>query len=242
MVEDNPLGGFLGGHLRELRQRAIVSCCAVAVFSVVAYAFSEQLTAFLLRPIFEALPNLKGMVYTNLPEAFLAYLKVSVIFGVVASLPVICYEVWRFVSPGMEASERRLAMTVSFWALLLFVGGALFAYLVVLPRVLVFMLGLAGHRLHPLPKLGAYLSFVIRTVLAFGLAFEIPFLMVAAGRSGLVAPGHFRAKRWYSYGGIAFMAFVLVGGDPIGTTLLAAPLILLYEAGVLLTRLLVHEE
>jgi len=237
MVETNPLGEFFRDHLQELRRRAIIVCGTVLLFSVLAYGFAEPLTAFLLKPIFRALPNLKGMVYTNLPEAFIAYIKVAVLAGLIASLPVVCYQGWRFVSPGLKSSERHLALIVSFWAALLFVGGALFAYLVVLPDMLTFMLGLAGARLHPLPRLDAYLAFVARTVVAFGLAFEIPFLMVAAGRAGLVAPGYFRRKRWYSYAGILVLAFLLVGGDPLGAALLAGPLILLYEAGVLLTRI-----
>jgi sec-independent protein translocase protein TatC len=237
MAEASPLGEFFRDHLQELRRRAMIACGAVVLFSGLAYAFAEPLTALLLKPIFRALPNLQGLVYTNLPEAFIAYLKVSVLAGLAAGLPVICYQVWRFVSPGLKSDERRLALFVSFWAALLFIGGAFFAYLVVLPEILSFMLGLAGERLQALPKLDAYLAFVARTVLAFGLAFEIPFLMVAAGRTGLAPPGYFRRKRWYSYVGILILAFLLVGGDPLGALLLAGPLVLLYEAGVLLTAL-----
>lgn len=237
MAEVNPLGEFFRDHLQELRRRAMISCGAVLLFSGLAYAFAEPLTALLLKPIFRALPDLKGLVYTNLPEAFVAYLKVSVLAGLAAALPVICYEVWRFVSPGLKSDERRLALFVSFWAGLLFAGGALFAYLVVLPEMLSFMLGLAGERLQAMPKLDAYLAFVARTVLAFGLAFEIPFLMVAAGRTGLVSRRYFHQKRWFSYAGIGVLAFLLVGGDPLGALLLAGPLALLYEVGVLLTAL-----
>jgi sec-independent protein translocase protein TatC len=237
MSEVNPLGEFFRDHLRELRRRAMLGCGAILLFSGVAYAFAEPLTALLLKPIFRALPDLKGLVYTNLPEAFVAYLKVSVMAGLAAALPVVCYQIWRFVSPGLVSSERRLALFVSFWAALLFLGGVFFAYLVVLPEMLSFMLGLAGERLQAMPRLDAYLAFVSRTVLAFGLAFEIPFLMVAAGRTGLVAPGYFRKKRWFSYLGIAVLAFLLVGGDPLGALLLTGPLVLLYEAGVLLTAL-----
>lgn len=237
MVETNPLGEFFREHLQELRRRVMIACGAVLLFAILAYGFAEPLTALLLKPIFRALPHLPGLVYTSLPAAFIAYLKVSLLAGLAAALPVICYQVWRFVSPGLKPNERRLAIFVSFWAALLFVGGALFAYLVVLPDMLTFMLGMAGERLRPLPRLDAYLAFVARTVMAFGLAFEIPFLMVAAGRTGLVAPGYFRRKRWYSYLGILILGFLLVGGDPLGTILLAGPLVLLYEAGVLLTFL-----
>jgi sec-independent protein translocase protein TatC len=241
MPEANPLGAFFRDHLRELRQRVAISFAAVLLFTALAYAFSDSLTVFLLRPIFQALPNLKGLVYTSLPEAFLAYFKVSLLAGVAAALPVVLYEIWMFVSPGLRAGERRVALLVTFWATLLFVAGVVFAYLVVLPEILKIMLGAAGERLLARPRLDDYLAFVARTVLAFGLAFEIPFLMVAAGKIGLVAPGFFREKRWISYGVLLLLAFLLVAGDFLSALLLTAPLALLYELGGLAVLLLCRE-
>lgn len=241
MSESNPLGAFFRDHLRELRRRVAISCGAVLLFTVIAYAFSDALTAFLLRPIFCALPHLKGLVYTSLPEAFLAYFKVSLLIGVAAALPVILYQIWMFVSPGLRAGERRVALLVVFWATLLFVAGVLFAYLLVLPQILQIMLGAAGERLLARPKLDDYLTFVARTVLSLGLAFEIPFLMVAAGKIGLVSPRFFREKRLISYGALLGLAFLLVAGDFLGALLLAAPLALLYETGGLAVWLLCRE-
>ncbi|NTV14156.1 MAG: twin-arginine translocase subunit TatC [Desulfobulbaceae bacterium] len=231
MSEANPLGAFFRDHLRELRRRVAIAFAAVVLFTVIAYAFSDGLTVFLLRPIFQALPHLQGLVYTSLPEAFIAYFKVSLLAGVAAALPIILYQIWMFVSPGLRAGERRVALLVVFWATLLFVTGVLFAYLVVLPKILQIMLGAAGERLLARPRLDDYLSFVARTVLCLGLAFEIPFLMVAAGKIGLVAPDFFRGKRWVSYGALVGLAFLLVAGDFLSALLLALPLVLLYELG-----------
>jgi sec-independent protein translocase protein TatC len=241
MSDANPLGAFFRDHLRELRRRVAISFGAVVVFTALAYAFSDGLTAFLLRPIFRALPHLKGLVYTSLPEAFIAYFKVSLLVGLSAALPVILYEIWRFVSPGLRAGERRVALLVVFWATLLFLAGVLFAYLVVLPQVLQIMLGAAGERLLARPRLDDYLTFVARTVLSLGLAFEIPFLMVAAGKIGLVSQRFFRQKRWISYGVLLGLAFLLVAGDFLSALLLAAPLALLYETGGLAVVLLCRE-
>jgi len=238
MSEVNPLGAFFRDHLRELRRRVTISFAAVLLFTVLAYVYSDPLTAFLLRPIFQALPHLKGLVYTSLPEAFIAYFKVSFLVGMAAALPVIFYEIWMFVSPGLRAGERRVAMLVVLWATILFVAGALFAYLVVLPQVLQIMLGAAGERLLARPRLDDYLTFVARTVLCLGLAFEIPFLMVAAGKIGLVSPGFFRGKRLISYGALLTLAFLLVAGDFLSALLLAVPLALLYELGGLAVLLL----
>ncbi|HSH12662.1 MAG TPA: twin-arginine translocase subunit TatC, partial [Desulfurivibrionaceae bacterium] len=162
--------------------------------------------------------------------------------GLSAALPVILYEIWRFVSPGLRPGERRVALLVVFWATLLFVAGVLFAYLVVLPELLRIMLGAAGERLLARPRLDDYLTFVARTVLCLGLAFEIPFLMVAAGKIGLVSPRFFREKRWISYGVLLLLAFLLVAGDFLGALLLTAPLALLYEAGGLAVLLLCREQ
>lgn len=241
MSDANPLGAFFRDHLRELRRRVTISFAAVLLFTALAYAFSDALTVFLLRPIFLALPNLKGLVYTSLPEAFLAYFKVSLLAGVAAALPVVLYEIWMFVSPGLRAGERRVALLVTFWATLLFAAGVVFAYLVVLPEILKIMLGAAGERLLARPRLDDYLAFVARTVLAFGLAFEIPFLMVAAGKIGLVPPRYFREKRWLSYGVLLLLAFLLVAGDLLAALLLTVPLALLYEAGGLAVVLLCRQ-
>lgn len=241
MSEANPLGAFFRDHLRELRRRVAISCAAVVLFTALAYAYSDPLTAFLLRPIFHALPHLQGLVYTSLPEAFIAYFKVSLLVGLAAALPVILYETWRFVSPGLRAGERRVALQVVFWATLLFVIGVLFAYLVVLPEILQVMLGAAGERLLARPRLDNYLTFVARTVLCLGLAFEIPFLMVAAGKIGLVSPRFFRERRWVSYAVLLGLAFLLVAGDILSALLLAAPLALLYEAGGVAVLLLCRE-
>jgi sec-independent protein translocase protein TatC len=242
MSEANPLGAFFREHLRELRRRVAISFAAVVLFTVLAYVFSDGLTYFLLRPIFQALPHLKGLVYTSLPEAFIAYFKVSLLVGVTAAMPVILYEIWRFVSPGLRAGERRAALLVVFWATLLFVGGVLFAYLIVLPQLLQIMLGAAGERLLARPRLDDYLTFVSRTVLCLGLAFEIPFLMVAAGKLGLVSPRFFRERRWLSYGALLGLAFLLVGGDFLSALLLSAPLSLLYELGGLAVVLLCRDQ
>lgn len=237
MGAENPLAEFFGDHLKELRQRVLVVFCAVLLFSATAYYFAESIAFYLIQPILSAAPEIKGLVYTHLTEAFISYLKVAVLAGLVASFPVACYELWMFVGPGLKRKERRTALVVSFWATSLFLGGALFAYFVALPEILAFLMKAAGPQLQAKPRLDSYLTFVARTVIAFGLAFEIPFLMVAAGRTGLVARRYFVEKRWISYGGILVAAFLLTGGDPLGAVLLALPLAALYETGIIMTML-----
>lgn len=234
MDVENPLPNFLGDHLKELRRRVVVFFVSVLCFTGLAYYFSRPIAAYLIQPILAASPEVEGLIYTGLTEAFVGYLKVAVLVGVAASFPVGCYELWMFVAPGLRGREKRVALIVSFWATFLFVAGIIFAYFVALPEILTFLMNTAGPQLQAKPRLDSYLTFTARTVFAFGLAFEIPFLMVAAGRTSLVSRGYFIDKRWISYGAILILAFLLAAGDLFGAVLLALPLIILYEIGVLL--------
>jgi sec-independent protein translocase protein TatC len=224
-------------HLQELRQRLLVSFGAVFLFAGLSYAFAEQIARFFMTPLFLASPTLIKLVYTNLTEAFITYLKLSLILGVIFSIPVLIYEIWMFIAPGLHANEKKTALTIVFWATLLFSAGACFAFFIVLPRVLHFFMGFANPQLTPLPKLSAYLTFVARTSLGFGLAFEIPFLMVAAAKIGWVRHNYFSTRRKYFYPAILVLSFLLAAGDFMAATLLCLPLFALYESGILIIRL-----
>ncbi len=224
-------------HHLELRQRVIKVMLAVLLASVVAYLFIEKIAAFCIAPLFAASPLVYRLVYTNLPEAFVAYLKLAFLVGVIGAMPVAIYQLWMFVAPGLKKSEKRLALVVVFWAMLLFSGGAVFAFFVVLPKMLVYFMSYASDHLEPLPKLGLYLTFVARTILTFGIAFQIPFLMVMSGKAGFITAATFRKRRTPFYVAIVVLSFLLTAGDPVATVLLAIPLFLLYEAGIFLTGL-----
>jgi sec-independent protein translocase protein TatC len=229
---------FFRPHHLELRKRIVKVFLSVIITTCVAYIFSEQITGFFIAPLLQASPYIKKLVYTNLPEAFISYIKLSLLIGVIASFPVILYQLWVFVSPGLRKDEKKLAIIVVFWASILFLGGASFAFFLVMPRMLAFFMSYASPSLEPLPKFGMYLTFVARTMLAFGLSFEIPFLMVMAGKAGLVQVVYFRKKRWYFYGVIVVLAFMLTTGDFLATGLLSLPLFALYETGIFLSSFL----
>lgn len=223
-------------HHKELRKRLVRCLLAVILTTAVAYLFIDRIVAFCLQPLFVAYPALQHMVYTKLTEAFISYLKLSVLAGILLSFPVILYQVWMFVSPGLLEREKRTAVRIVLWATLLFAAGAVFSFFIVLPKTLAFFMSYAGPNLQPLPKIGQYLTFVARLVFALGVAFEIPFLMLMAGRAGLVTPGHFRRKRKYFYIAIVVLSFLLAAGDVTATVLLSFPLIGLYESGILVGR------
>jgi sec-independent protein translocase protein TatC len=228
---------FFRPHHDELRKRLVKVFISITLCTIVAYFFSEQIALFFIKPLFDASPLVYRLVYTNLPEAFLAYIKLALLVGIIASFPVLLYQVWSFIAPGLHDHEKKLAVTVVFWSSILFLSGAAFALFSVLPKMLTYFMSYANPRLEPLPKLGLYLTFVARTVMAFGLSFQIPFLMVMSGRSGIVKAQYFRDKRLYFYGAIVMLAFLLSAGDFMATGLLAFPLFALYEAGIFLTAL-----
>ncbi len=224
-------------HHQELRRRLVKVLLAIVGCTVVAYIFIEKIAAFFITPLFAASPLVYRLVYTHLPEAFMAYIKLAFLVGLIAGMPVALYQLWIFVAPGLKKNEKVLAITVVFWAMFLFTGGACFAFFVVLPKMLTYFMSYANEHLEPLPKIGLYLTFIARTILAFGISFQIPFLMVMAGKAGLVKPAYFRRKRTYFYMAILVLSFLLTAGDFMATALLAIPLFLLYEAGIFLTVL-----
>ena len=228
---------FFRPHHLELRKRVIRICLSVLLCTIVAYIFAEDIAQFFIAPLFDASPLVYRLVYTNLPEAFLAYIKLAVLIGVIASMPVALYQIWVFIAPGLKKNEKKLAVIVVFCATALFTGGACFAFFIVLPKMLIYFMSYASESLEPLPKLGKYLTFVGRTVLAFGLSFQIPFLMVMAGKANFVQAVYFRRKRTYFYIAIIVLSFLLTAGDFMGSALLAIPLFLLYEVGIFLSAL-----
>lgn len=224
-------------HHEELRKRLIRSFVAIALATALAYLFVDRIVALCIQPLFTAYPALQKLVYTKLTEAFVTYIKLSLLTGITVSSPYLLYQLWMFIAPGLLDDERRLARQAVFWASFLFAGGACFGFFIALPRILDFFMGYAGPNLQPMPKLGLYLTFVARMVLAFGLAFEIPFLMFMASRSGLAGREYFRAKRIYFYVAILVLSFLLTAGEVMATALLSIPLFGLYESGIVLSRI-----
>ena len=223
-------------HQDELRRRLVRCCLALTLTSSVAYAFKDRIAALCMQPLYLAYPKLGKLVYTNLPEAFLSYIKLSLLVGLLTAFPFVLYQIWMFVSPGLLEKEKALARRIVLWASLLFTAGAGFAFAIVLPRMLHYFLSYAGPNLQPMLKLGLYLTFTARMLLAFGIAFQIPFLMVMAMRAGLIGRDHFTRKRLYFYLAIVVLSFLLASGELTATVLLSLPLFALYEAGILAGR------
>ena len=223
-------------HQEELRKRLIHCCLAIVLTSAIAYLCKDHIAAWCMRPLYLAYPQLGKLVYTKLTEAFVSYLTLSLLVGLAVSFPFVLYQIWLFISPGLLDQEKQLIRRIVLWATLLFASGASFAFFIILPKMLHYFMSYTSPTLTPMLKLGLYLTFTARMVLAFGIAFEIPFLMVMAIRSGLLNNNHFKKNRVSFYIAIVVLSFLLTSGELTATTLLSFPLFALYEAGILAGR------
>lgn len=226
-------------HLEELRKRLIKSAAAVAAGSVVAFVFRNRIFEWLVQP-YVAVVGDDGLAFFQVTEAFSVVMRLSLFGGIVLTSPILFYQVWAFVSPGLTSRERKWAVPVVSMLVILFLAGVGFAYWS-LPRGLEFLLGIAGPSLVPIIGVASYLSFATRFLLVFGLAFEFPVFLFAAALAGFVTPTQLaRGRRWALLIIVTLGAIITPSGDPLTLTLLSAPLYLLYELTILATRLAVR--
>jgi sec-independent protein translocase protein TatC len=223
-------------HLDELRRRVLVSAAALVVAFIAMYAIHEQLLSFLQRP----LPaGEEARLLTLSPtEPFYLVIKVSFWAAVLVALPVWLYQLYAFVIPAVADQPRRRVMAVVGGISALFLGGVAFAYFVVLPVALRFLLGFGDGLFETQIRAGEYFSFATTMLLAGGLLFEVPIAMAAFARLGVVTAAVFRRHRRIAICVIALIAAILPGGDPLSMILLMIPQLLLYEVGILLAAAL----
>lgn len=220
-------------HLEELRKRLIICAIAVGIGFVASYVFSKRLFEILMTPLLGAMPPEEKLIYTGLPEAFFTYLKVAFLAGLLMAVPVILYQLWMFIAPGLYDKEKRLALPVVFLSSLFFLGGAFFGYFVVFPFGFKFFMGFASDYVRPLPSMKEYLSFSAKLLFAFGVVFELPLFVTFLAKLGIVDVQFLKAKRKYAI--LLFFVFsaILTPPDVITQVMMAGPLIILYEVSIL---------
>ena len=223
-------------HIEELRWRLIKCVIAVGVGFVATYAFKERIFEFLVAPLARVLPENSHLIYTSLPEAFITYLKVAFFSGLVLSAPVIFYQLWKFIMPGLYENERRYVLPFMIVATLFFVTGVSFAYYVVFPYGFQFFLGFQTDSIAAMPAMKEYLGFVMKLMLAFGITFELPVIMFFLAKMGIVGPQVLKKNRKYAILIVFVVAAILTPPDVISQTLLAIPLLILYEVSIWVTH------
>lgn len=221
-------------HLIELRGRLLRAFMAFAVAFAICFYFAGDIFAFLVRPLTEAFPPGQGkLIYTKLYEAFFVEVKIALFAAFFVSFPVIANQIWLFVAPGLYAKEKKAFLPFLIATPVLFTMGAALAYYVVMPTAFHFFLGFEGQKgglkLEALPGTGDYLALVMQFILAFGISFLLPVLLMLLNRAGMVTRAQCVAARRYAIVAIFIIAAVATPPDVVSQLLLAAPLLALFE-------------
>ncbi|MEO1487856.1 MAG: twin-arginine translocase subunit TatC [Pseudomonadota bacterium] len=229
-------------HLIELRTRLMRAIAALVVAFGVCLYFADPILGFLVQPLRDAFPDGEGkLIFTKLPEIFFVEIKVALFAGFVVSFPIIANQLWAFVAPGLYANEKKAFLPFLFATPALFLGGAALAYYIVMPIAFVWFLGFGGDRggleIEALPAAGDYLGLVMQFILAFGLTFLLPVLLLLLNRAGIVTRAQLAVARRYIIVGIMIISAIVTPPDPGTMVLLAVPLLLLFEGSLLLMRL-----
>ena len=225
----------ISGHLQEFRKRLIICLAAVAVASIAAYQFVDEIIAMISAPA--------GKLYfLNPTEVFFSYLEIAICTGALVTLPVLCYEIWQFVRPALAPTERHAVLWLVPFAVLLFYAGLAFSFFLVLPAAVQFFMGFSTDTLQPMFSLSSYLSFFIAFMLPFGVVFELPLLLFFLGKIGIISSSFLKRKRRV----LIVLAFIFAGvisptTDVFTQTMIAVPMIVLYEVSIFLLTYILHK-
>ncbi len=228
----------LTAHLKELRKRLAISLIAIGLAFIVTYTFSQQLYIHISRPLMQALPEGQRFVaFTGIVEPFFNYLKVAFFAAFIVASPVVFFQVWAFIAPGLYDKERRVFFPLVLFSLLLFACGFVFAYKVVFPIGFDYLLSFSGPELKPFIAMGTYFSLALRFLMAFGIAFQLPLLILVLARIGIVDV-KWLVRFWRYALLISFLAgALLTPPDVFSQVLMGLPLMGLYGLGIVLAMI-----
>jgi sec-independent protein translocase protein TatC len=241
-ARENLAEGSLISHLLELRDRLLRVVIAVAiVFAPLAF-YSNQLFTLVADPLIKRLPPDTSIIATSLISPFMAPLKLSLVTSLFIAMPYVLYQVWAFVSPGLYRHEKRFAIPLLVSSIVLFYLGVAFAYFVVFPLIFTFLTTTGPVGVRMMTDISNYLDFVLLLFLAFGIAFEIPVATVLLAWTGLVRIETMSGNRGYVLLGIFIIAAFLTPPDAISQCFMAVPMYLLYELGIIASKVLLKEK
>jgi len=223
-------------HLVELRSRLLRAVAGLVLVTLVLLPFGNDLYAWLAAPLLAKLPAGGQLIAVEVASPFFAPVKLAFFAALMISTPWLLYQAWAFVAPGLYQREKRLAVPLLASAVVLFYAGCAFAYFLVLPAVFGFLTRIAPEGVAMMTDISAYLDFVLVIFLAFGASFELPVALVIATLLGWVTPAQLRESRGYAVVGIFIVAAVITPPDVVSQLMLAIPMCLLYEVGILAAR------
>jgi len=231
MQEDDKLP--FTAHLEELRTRLITCFIAVGVGFLLSYGFKEELFKILLIPLLSVMKSGEELIFTGLPEAFFTYLKVAFLSGLILSSPVIIYQFWMFVAPGLYNKERRALIPIIILSSLFLIGGSLFGYYIVFPLGFKFFLGFSNETIHARLSIKEYLGLASKLLLAFGIVFELPIVITFLARLGIVSVAFLKKNRKYALLLFFIGAAMLTPPDVVTQVMMALPMMVLYEISII---------
>ena len=223
-------------HLIELRSRLLRSIVAVIITLACLFPFAKQIYAVLAAPLLRALPAGSTMIATDVTGTFFVPLKLTLMVAFLVALPYVLYQMWAFVAPGLYQHEKRLAVPVIISSVFFFAVGMAFAYYIVFPVAFGFFAGYTPAGVHMMTDIDKYLSFVLTMFIAFGLTFEVPVVVVVLVRLGVVDLAKLRSIRGYVIVGAFVVGAIFIPPDVLSQVMLAVPLWLLYELGLIAAR------
>jgi len=227
----------LTSHLEELRKRLVISLIAAGIGFCACYGISEQIFLLLSAPLIKALPEGSSFIFTGVTEAFFTYMKLAFFAGIFVASPVIIYQIWAFVAPGLYEKERRSILPFVFLAVVFFVGGTAFAYFIVFPSAFKFFLTYNTQYVKIMPSIGEYLSFSCIFLLGFGVVFELPVFIICLARLGIITHKQLQKSRKIVIIGIFIAAAILTPTpDAVNQLLMAVPMLILYELSIIAVR------
>ena len=234
--DDPPMS--LVAHLTELRDRLLRAVLAVLIGFIILFPFANEIYGFVSAPLRELMPEGSTMIATGVASPFLTPFKLSLVLAIFMAIPVVLYQVWGFVAPGLYQKEKRIALPLLASSVLLFYAGAAFAYFAVFPLIFAFFTSVGPANVQVMTDINSYLDFVLKLFLAFGIAFEMPIAAVILIWTGVTSPDALAKKRPYIVVGCFIFGMLLTPPDVISQSLLAIPMWLLFELGVFFGRLL----
>lgn len=230
--------GTLISHLLELRDRLIRAVIAIAIAWVPCGYFQNELYTFVAQPIIDQLPKGATLIATNIIAPFMAPFKLSWVLALFVAIPYVLWQIWSFVAPGLYKHEKRFAVPLIISSIVLFYAGVAFAYKFVFPVIFHYFISTAPAGVTATPDITAYLDFVITMSLAFGVAFEVPIAVVLLVITGIITLDKLKAARGYVLIGIFVIAAILTPPDAVSQCIMAVPMYLLYEGGMVMARIL----
>lgn len=228
--DDKSMG--LLDHLGELRQRLLKMTIAACAGFAVCWVFVDPLFNILLEPLLKVLPEGAHAQYTTLPEGFFTRMRVAFVAGLFLASPIIFYQIWAFVAPGLYDEEKRHILPIAFLSALFFICGGLFCYYIVFPFAFNFFISYSTPEIVITPKVSDYLSFCLKLIFAFGLIFEMPIFTFFLARMGILTAGMMKKGRKYAVVGIFILAAILTPPDVVSQLLMACPMLVLYEGSI----------